>query len=50
MHYFIKKNLCKCDEVNDFRPADSYIYMVFVGSNGGSHGSLVEVALCSTDL
>ena len=24
-----------------------YMYMVFVGSNGGSNGGLVEVASCS---
>ena len=46
LHYFIKK-LCKCDEVNDFRAADTYVNMVFVGSNGGSNGSPVEVASCS---
>ena len=37
----------KCDEVNDIRAADNYINMVFVGSNGSSNGSLVEVASCS---
>ena len=36
--------------MNDFSAADTYICMVYVGSNGGFNGSLVEVALCFNTL